>query len=68
MSNASNLLKKLMKDEEGTALMEYTILLSVIAVAVIGVATALGTWVGASWAALCTAIAASADVVKPVCP
>ena len=56
MSNASNLLKKLMKDEEGTALMEYTILLSVIAVAVIGIATALGGWVSGTWATLCTAI------------
>ena len=68
MRKALNLIKKLAKDEEGTALMEYTMLLSLIAVAVIGVAVALGTWVSGTWTALCTALANSGATVVPACP
>ena len=67
MSKALVLLQKLVKDEEGTALMEYTMLLSLIAVAVIGIAIALGGWVSGTWTALCNAIAGSNAAVKPTC-
>ena len=56
MSKASNLLKNLAKDEEGTALVEYSILLGVIAVAVIAAATAVGVWSSGRWLALCNAL------------
>jgi pilus assembly protein Flp/PilA len=54
MSKALNLIKNLAKDEEGTALVEYSILLGVIAVAVITAATAVGGWSSGRWALLCT--------------
>jgi pilus assembly protein Flp/PilA len=66
MSKALILLKRLAKDEEGTALMEYTILLSIIAVAVIGVAAALGGWITTTWSTLCTNLAKKASSLT--CP
>jgi pilus assembly protein Flp/PilA len=59
MRKCVDFLKQLGRDEEGTALIEYTILLGVIAVAVIGVAVAIGTWVSGQWSALCTGISGS---------
>ena len=53
MTNALNLIKRIAADENGTALMEYTILLGILVIAVIGIISALGTWVGAQWKALC---------------
>ena len=54
MSKALNLLKNLAKDEEGTALIEYTMLLGIIAVTVIVIAGTIGGWVGTTWNTLCT--------------
>jgi pilus assembly protein Flp/PilA len=56
MSKVLSLLKNLTKDEDGTALVEYSILLGVIAVAVIAFATGVGTWSSGKWAALCAQI------------
>ena len=53
MSNVLNLFKNLAKDEEGTALVEYSILLGVIAVAVVTAAVAVGGWSSGKWATLC---------------
>ena len=47
--------------------MDYTMLMSLIAVAVIGFAIALGGWVSGTWTALCNAIAGSNAAVKPTC-
>ena len=49
-------LNDIRKDEEGTALIEYTILLGIIAVAVIGTAVTISGWVNGKWSALCTAL------------
>ena len=54
MSKALNLIKNLARDEEGTALVEYSILLGVIAVAVVTAAIAVGGWSSGKWAALCS--------------
>ena len=56
MSKALNLIKNLAKDEEGTALVEYSILLGVIAVAVITAAVAVGGWSSGQWHTLCTSM------------
>ena len=56
MSKGLNLLKQLAKDEEGTALIEYTMLLGIIAVVVITAATAIGGWAGDKWKTTCNAI------------
>jgi pilus assembly protein Flp/PilA len=53
------LLKKLARDEEGAALVEYTVLLGVMLVAVIGTIVLVGGWVSNKWTALWTALSGS---------
>ena len=40
------------KDEDGAALIEYTVLLGILLVAVIAVVGAVGTWISGQWHAL----------------
>jgi pilus assembly protein Flp/PilA len=51
--------KNLAKDEEGAALVEYTVLLGVMLVAVIGTIVLVGGWVNSKWAALWTALSSN---------
>ena len=46
------LLARLAGDEEGAAMVEYTVLLALITVATIGAVTLVGGWVSGQWAAL----------------
>ncbi len=39
-------------DENGAALIEYTVLLGILVVAVIGIIAAVGTWVNTTWSTL----------------
>ncbi|MHB2169173.1 Flp family type IVb pilin [Alsobacter sp. R-9] len=48
----SKLLKSFAKDESGAALIEYTVLLGVLVVAVIATIVAVGGWVNTRWSAL----------------
>jgi len=50
------LIRKLKKDDEGAALIEYTVLLGILLVAVISIIIAVGVWVNGKWSALNTAI------------
>jgi pilus assembly protein Flp/PilA len=50
------LAKKLGKDEEGAALVEYTVLLGIMLVAVISTIVLVGGWVNTKWASLWTAL------------
>jgi pilus assembly protein Flp/PilA len=50
------LVRKLSRDEEGAALIEYTVLLGILVVAVIAIIVAVGQWVNAQWSALNTSI------------
>jgi pilus assembly protein Flp/PilA len=59
MRNALQLLKRFSKDEEGAALVEYTVLLGVMLVAVIGTIVLVGGWVNTKWAALWTALSSN---------
>lgn len=43
--------KNLFKDEEGAALIEYTVLLGIMLVAVIATIGLVGTWINAKWTA-----------------
>jgi pilus assembly protein Flp/PilA len=52
MSRVSKLVRRLGKDEEGAALIEYTVLLGILVVAVIATIVAVGVWVNGKWAAL----------------
>ena len=42
------------KDEDGAALIEYTVLLGILLVAVIAVIVAVGGWISGEWSALNT--------------
>jgi pilus assembly protein Flp/PilA len=59
MQKTLKLLQRVAKDEEGTALIEYSILLGVIAVVCVAAAIAVGNWSGSKWQALCTALSIS---------
>ena len=56
MSNVWNLIEKLRQDEDGAALIEYTVLLGILVVAVVATIVAVGTWVNGKWTTLNTAI------------
>jgi pilus assembly protein Flp/PilA len=56
MRQASQLIKKLKDDEKGAALVEYTVLLGVMLVAVISTIMLVGGWVSTKWSALWTAL------------
>ncbi len=43
---------RLKNDENGAALIEYTVLLGILVVAVIGIIAAVGTWVNTQWSTL----------------
>ena len=49
-------LTKFGKDEEGAALIEYTVLLGIMLVAVIATIVLVGTWVSGQWTALNAAL------------
>jgi pilus assembly protein Flp/PilA len=56
MSKALTLVRRLAKDEDGAALIEYTVLLGVLLVAVIAVIGSVGAWIGGQWSSLCKAL------------
>jgi pilus assembly protein Flp/PilA len=56
MSKALNYLQKLRRDEDGAALIEYTVLLGIMLVAVIATITLVGTWISGQWTTLSTTL------------
>ena len=56
MRKMLNLIKQLKSDEEGAALIEYTVLLAIILIAVITTIGLVGTWIGGRWTALNSAL------------
>jgi pilus assembly protein Flp/PilA len=52
MSKAWNLARRLGNDEEGAALIEYTVLLGILLIAVIVTIGLVGTWINTKWTAL----------------
>jgi pilus assembly protein Flp/PilA len=63
MKNCIDFMVRLGRDEEGTALLEYTMLLGLIAVAVITAAIAVGAWVGGRWGDLCASLNTASGVI-----
>jgi pilus assembly protein Flp/PilA len=51
--------KMFAKDEEGAALVEYTVLLGIMLVAVVATIGLVGGWVNTKWTALWTALSAN---------
>ena len=56
MTKVLNLAKRFVADEEGAALIEYTVLIGIMLVAVIAAIISIGTWVNTKWTALNTAL------------
>jgi pilus assembly protein Flp/PilA len=56
MKKALGLIRGLRKDEEGAALIEYTVLLGIMLVAVIATIVLVGTWITGQWTALQAAL------------
>jgi pilus assembly protein Flp/PilA len=59
MRNVLKSIERLGRDEEGAALVEYTVLLGVMLVAVVGTIVLVGGWVNTKWTALLTALSAN---------
>jgi pilus assembly protein Flp/PilA len=53
------LIKGLGRDKEGAALVEYTVLLGIMLVAVIGTISLVGGWISGRWMALWSALSAN---------
>ena len=47
---------KIRSDEDGASLIEYTVLLAILLVAVIAIIAGVGQWISTEWASLSTAI------------
>ena len=56
MGKVLTVLNKFRNDEDGAALIEYTVLLGLMLVAVVATITLVGTWVSGKWTALNTAL------------
>jgi pilus assembly protein Flp/PilA len=59
MRKALKLVKQFGRDERGAALVEYTVLLGIMLVAVIATISLVGGWVNTKWTALWTALSAN---------
>ena len=56
MMKLLNVAKRFVADEEGAALVEYTVLIGIMLVAVIAAIISVGGWVNTKWTALNTAL------------
>ena len=59
MKKLMTMTRQFRDDENGAAMVEYSILIGIITVAVIATVVLVGTWVGARWTALNTALQAA---------
>ncbi|WP_244493938.1 MULTISPECIES: Flp family type IVb pilin [Mesorhizobium] len=59
MKKLMTMTRQFRDDENGAAMVEYTILLGIITVAVIATIIGVGTWVNGKWTALNSALPAS---------
>jgi len=51
-----HVLQRFARDESGAALIEYTVLLGILVVAVVATIGAVGTWVNGRWTTLNTSL------------
>ena len=56
MQSVVNLIKKLNRDEDGAALLEYTVLPAILLIAVILIIGAVGGWISTKWSTLNSAV------------
>jgi pilus assembly protein Flp/PilA len=53
MNRVTNIANRFHQDESGAAMVEYTVLLGIITVAVIAIIVGVGGWVTGRWTGLC---------------
>jgi pilus assembly protein Flp/PilA len=58
MRKALTVLHEFKEDEDGAALIEYTVLLAILLVAVVTAIGLIGTWISGRWTALVTTLGA----------
>ncbi len=56
MKNAMSVLNSFKNDEDGAALIEYTVLIGILLVGVVATIGLVGTWVSGKWTALNAAL------------
>ena len=56
MRKTLSVFDQLRKDEDGAALIEYSVLLGIVLAGVVATITLVGTWVSGKWTALNTAL------------
>jgi pilus assembly protein Flp/PilA len=56
MTKLFNLANRFLADEEGAALVEYTVLLGIMMITIIATILAVGGWVNTRWTTLNTAL------------
>jgi pilus assembly protein Flp/PilA len=56
LSRLRPVLNRFKKDENGAALIEYTVLIGILLVAVIAIIVFVGGWVSGQWSALSTSL------------
>ena len=56
LSELKPIVNRLKKDEDGAALIEYTVLLGILLIAVIAIIAGVGSWISGQWSALNIAI------------
>ena len=56
MSKLTHLVGRLWRDEDGEALIEYSVLVGIMIVAVLATAIAVGGWVNRTWSATNTLV------------
>lgn len=52
MRDGVNLIKQLSRDEDGASLIEYTVLLAILLIAVIAIIAGVGGWILNRWSTL----------------
>jgi pilus assembly protein Flp/PilA len=67
MQKLRNFVARFRKDESGAALIEYTVLIGLITVAVIATVIVVGGWVGTQWTSLSTALATAGGAAAGGC-
>lgn len=56
MKTLATIASRFREEEEGAAMIEYSVLIGLITVAVIGLIGAVGIWVTGKWQGLCDAV------------
>lgn len=54
VAKISSAIREFANDESGASLLEYTVLIALITVGVVGSVTSVGTWASTSWTTLKT--------------